>query len=186
MPGDTNMGGAGGDMGGAGGDMGGAAGDFGGAIGGGGTGCFIEGTLVSTDRGLRAIESIEVADQVESFDFGMGKPVMNSVLVVHRARRSVLLAIDFGGEIIRCTPTHRFYSDGWREACDLKPRDTVLIKGGDRREVQSVTKVLGTVPVYNLAVHRHRNFVVGTSAVVVHNDKVEGGGDFTNPDDALG
>jgi hypothetical protein len=172
---------SGGEEGFPGGAFGGASGD--GGAGAGGGGCFVAGTLVHTARGAVAIEHVEVGDRVLTFDFERGVPSVSSVLAVNTAKRDVLLRIDFGSEVVECTPHHRFYRDGWVEARELAPGDEVVCQDGQQRTIRSISRRRAKATVYNLTVLHDRNYSVGRLGAVAHNDKVEGGGDFdTNPD----
>jgi YD repeat-containing protein len=153
----------------------------------GGGGCFVAGTPIWTRGGTVPIEQLDVADEVITFDFDKRSSAVNSVLELHRAERSELLMIDFGSEVLRCTPAHRFYRDGWIEARELRPGDAVLCHDGELQTIASITRQREALEVYNLTVHQTRNYCVGSAGIIVHNDKVENGGYFNdNPDNPLG
>ena len=82
----------------------------------GGSGCFVPGTLVRTETGLRAIESIRIGERVLSFDTDKRQPEYMPVLKTFR-----FSAVDIKQKFVTfvlptykivCTANHEFYING--------------------------------------------------------------------------
>ncbi|MHB1557848.1 MAG: polymorphic toxin-type HINT domain-containing protein, partial [Isosphaeraceae bacterium] len=132
------------------------------------TACFAAGTPVVTLTGPRAIESIQVGDQVLAQDPVSGQFRFQPVLAVHRNRPTATLRIVIGDEKVVATGIHRFWraGKGWAMARDLKAGDRLRVVGGTVpvRSVEPGPKQA----VYNLDVAEHRDFFVGEGRLLVH------------------
>jgi hypothetical protein len=130
--------------------------------------CFAAGTMVHTIDGTRAIENLEIGDQILSQDPVTGALSFQPILVIHHSSPSPTLSLRLGDETISATGIHRFWKagKGWTMARDLKPGDLVRSIGGTLR--------LGSVepdrvqPVFNLDVAENRDFFVGKRGCLVH------------------
>jgi hypothetical protein len=134
--------------------------------------CFAAGTPVHTLAGPRAIEELQVGDQVLSQDPATGSLSFQPILVVHHNPPSPTLKLRLGGETIAATGIHRFWkaSKGWTMARDLKPGDQIRAVGGTAR-LESVEP--GPVqPVFNLDVAENRDFFVGRRGCLVYDFSV--------------
>jgi hypothetical protein len=132
--------------------------------------CFAAGTPVETLTGPRAIESVQIGDQVLSQDPGSGALSYQSVIAAVHNKPAALLKIELGHDVIQATGIHRFWQPGrgWVMARDLKPGDSLRALGGVV-EVKSVTQ--GQVePVYNLKLMQGQSFFVGQQALLVHDN----------------
>jgi tetratricopeptide (TPR) repeat protein len=130
--------------------------------------CFAAGTLVQTFAGPRKIEAIALGDRVLSQDTGTGALSFQPVLATHVNGPADTLRISAGGETIVATGIHRFWKagKGWTMARDLSAGDRLRMIGG-------VVTVESIEPgpsqkVYNLDVARNRDFLVGSSSLLVH------------------
>jgi hypothetical protein len=132
--------------------------------------CFGAGTLVRTLDGLRAIETLEVGDQVLTQDLTTGGLGYQPILVVHHNPPSPTFLIKLKGETIVSSPFHRFWEAGrgWVMARDMKPGATLRTLGGlatvDTVETGPVQKV------YNLDVASDHDFFVGEGGTLVHDN----------------
>ena len=132
--------------------------------------CFAAGTPVETLTGPRAIESVQIGDQVLSQDPGSGALSYQSVIAAVHNKPAALLKIELGHDVIQATGIHRFWQPGrgWVMARDLKPGDSLRALGGVV-EVKSVTQ--GQVePVYNLKLMQGQSFFVGQQGLLVHDN----------------
>ncbi|MDP8975983.1 MAG: Hint domain-containing protein [Actinomycetota bacterium] len=139
-----------------------------------------------TASGLVALELLQkmaVAGDdlpdVVSFDRKHGRWVVRQINGAWMAgRTSQLLEVrSDGGQVLRCTPRHRFLTRevGWAEAREL--RRGVSLEGMGRGRVDAVERVAldEAVPVYDLEVEGTHNFTVTNDGsevdhpVVVHN-----------------
>lgn len=139
-------------------------------------GCFAAGTLVHTEAGLAAIETLDVGDRVLARDPASGMTVAQPVLHTHAvaidARRS--LTLDGAGgerETLEVSAEHPLWSDahGWREAGQVAPGQALGAYQGDVtvREVHALERSGGLL--YNLEVAGFHTFFVGRAGVLVHN-----------------
>lgn len=141
---------------------------------GGDGGCFVAGTLVSTDsNGSMSIpiNEIEVGTEVLAYDIEKREAKRRKVIRVYRAESDSLLVLDFGVEQVRCTPRHRFFNGTWTAARDLQFGDKVLCRGGNWQKLLSVTAESSHEPVFNLRVANQPNYFVGSLGFLVHNTK---------------
>lgn len=134
----------------------------------GGCSCFAAGTPVHTRDGLKAIETIQIGEQVLTFDVQSGALVYEPVIAVWHNRPDQTYRVSAGDETILSTGIHRFWKagQGWVMARDLKPGDLIRARTG-LSEVQSVATD-SIRPVYNLEVARTRSFLVGKLGLLVH------------------
>lgn len=135
--------------------------------------CFVEGTLVSTVNGNKAIEDIQLGDLVYSYNEETGEVGIKSVTqtFVHETDRLVHIKVD--GQIIDTTEEHPFYvsQKGWTAAYELRTGDKLLLQNGKIVIVEMVQyKILKkSVKVYNFEVSDWHNYFVSDSKVLVHN-----------------
>jgi ribonucleotide reductase alpha subunit len=165
--------------------------------------CFTGDTLVESAEGpvpfaelhARAVDGDELP-LVEAYDHASGEPTLRAVNTVWIAGHTSDLVDVFteGGQVLRCTPDHRFLTaDGrYREARALSTGDLlraltsydaasgpvaerVMLSTTER--VTSVRRVTlsGPVPVYDLEVDGLHNFAVRSEesgdSIVVHNSE---------------
>jgi len=140
---------------------------------GGGGGCFAAGTAIAmADGTTRAIETVEVGDEVLSYDIESGAIVSSPVeeVFVHESSEDLLL-IDGRLEV---TPNHEFYvNHEWVRADSLGAEDvlTVLDAGsGSCRAIGAIEPISARGVVYNLEVGGTHNYFAG--GVLVHNKQV--------------
>ena len=148
--------------------------------------CFVGETNVQTRSGTLTIADLtarcdagDVLPDVRAFDPNSREWVeasANKSWVAGYTDHLVAVRID-GGQELRCTPEHRFLtrSGAWVQARHLEAGQLVRTTDGSRR-VRSVKSVHldAEVPVYDLEVAGHHNFVVSLGdgeGVVVHNSE---------------
>jgi hypothetical protein len=86
--------------------------------------CFVAGTMVRTDRGVRFIESLVEGDTVRAGD-GESRPI--SAVGITRIDAAVVRLNFDNGVSITCTPDHRFLTpQGWRPASELQGVSCIL------------------------------------------------------------
>jgi hypothetical protein len=147
-----------------------------------GGGCFVAGTPVATPQGERAIEELNVGDEVLTWDLTRRELVRTAVTEFQRheggdAREVLELTGEYG--TVRVTPEHRFF-DGlqWTPAAELTHALHVKLKQlvPEGYEAESRTAPLygrmldGSHDVYNIHVaHPDHNYIA--AGYVVHNVK---------------
>jgi hypothetical protein len=154
--------------------------------------CFVAGTPIHTDKGLKPIEKIKAGDlvlswneQTKKFEY---KPVLGTIV----GTKENLVKIKVKGErkLITVSTEHPFYvrtvhkardglssgeeSDGeaegeWLEAADLKVGQQFLRPDGTRTRITEIKREHRPVAVYNFEVADNHNYFVGEIGLLVHN-----------------
>lgn len=137
----------------------------------GGGGCFVKGMLVATPEGLIPIEQMQVLANIYSFDLTTNKLISQKVTDIIEDHWHEILVLNFGGEKIRCTPLHRFYTGQWVPAQKLQVGDSVLSHDGGWKILQDIKWEVQKQPVYNLTINGTHNYFVGYTGLLVHNKK---------------
>ena len=140
-------------------------------------GCFVAGTPIMTEDGLRPIETITTGTVVLTRDQFGGEQEWRPVLrtVVHRVHALVRLTIvnSIGAtDTLVATPDHPLQSleRGWVVAAELVPgRDHLLDAAGEQLDLVDGESLAAEVPVYNFAVEGTHTYFVGRLAVWAHN-----------------
>lgn len=137
-------------------------------------GCFVEGTLVSTEYGLRRIENVKIGERVYTYDLVNREVVLKEVVETFHERVSKIIKIEMKNNvIIETTVEHPFYvkNAGWVEAGKLKEGDILFSKELGDIEVSSVQEdIYLDRDVYNLELEGNHNFFVSDLGLLVHND----------------
>ncbi|MCD4744587.1 MAG: cadherin-like domain-containing protein, partial [Desulfobacteraceae bacterium] len=138
--------------------------------------CFITGTLVHTDKGLKPIEDVKKGDLVWSKDEKTSKMLLQKVTKTiitpdHEIYELKISDVNEKTITIGTTVDHPFWvkGKGWIPAIDLKPGDkTTTIKNRLETIIDS-KKGLSKKTVYNLEVENFHTYFVGKSGYLVHN-----------------
>jgi hypothetical protein len=132
--------------------------------------CFAAGTPVRTVAGLRAIETLQVGDQVLTQDASNGALGYKPVLVVHRNPPNSTLRVKLQGQSIVATRFHRFWvaGQGWVMARDLKAGDPIRTLGGVAA-IESI-EADAVQPVFNLDVADAADYFAGGAVALVHDN----------------
>ena len=136
--------------------------------------CFIGGTLVATEDGLKPIEEIEVGDKVLAYDEETDEQAYKKVVKLFQNETYEWYHIFVNDEEIVCTGGHPFYStkyDKFVAAKDLETDDKLLFSNGEygiinQIEVEVLSKPQTT---YNFEVEDFHTYYVGTNEVLTHN-----------------
>ena len=133
--------------------------------------CFVAGTLVHTDRGLVAIESIRVGDRVRSWNEDTRVESYNMVTELIRHDVQMTYDVEFsGGQTLGATWNHPFrIDDRWVETKDLKAGDQGFLVGGERIGVAAIRERREATTVFNIEVENDHTYFVGEIGVLVHN-----------------
>jgi hypothetical protein len=132
---------------------------------GGGSGCFVGGTQIQMNEGVKFIEDIKVGDVVKSFDVGISSIIDSEVTktYVHSDRYYMIL-----NGTIKTTSIHPFYTDGkWVEAGDLSVGNKILHVDGLEHTIETIELSDESVIVYNLEVDGTHNYFA--EGYLVHN-----------------
>ncbi len=130
--------------------------------------CFVRGTLVTTHRGLKAIDEIQTGDLVLTKQIRTGELAWKPVLNATRRPSSPLLSIKAGSDVFTCTPGHVFWisGKGWRKASQLLPGD--IFHGATLPIVIEQISDASEAETFNLIVADNANYFVGTQMILSH------------------
>jgi hypothetical protein len=132
--------------------------------------CFVRGTKVHAQTGIRPIETIQAGDLVLAQDIDTGELAYKPVLLATVRPPCPLLRLTIGGEAITTTRGHPFWvtSNGWRMAKELQRGDRVHALDGSFavESIESLSPELA----YNLVVGDFSTYFVGERGVLVHDN----------------
>ncbi len=143
----------------------------------GGACCFAAGTLIMTETGERAIETVGLGDRVLSRDPETGEASLREVVWLKPPAVSPLVNLavrdeDGTSEVIRTTTEHVFWAErrGWLRVADLDAGDELVSASGHKLFVAALQQSLDQERVYNFEVAGTHTYFVGSAEVLVHND----------------
>jgi len=135
--------------------------------------CFVAGTMVLSEDGYKAIETIEPGDKVYAADPETGEAGYKEVVRTFVSEKDEVVHVKVGGETITSTTEHPFYvpEKGWTAAIDLRAGDILVMSNGEYVVVEQVQHELLETPVrvYNFEVEDFHTYFVGDTSVLVHN-----------------
>ncbi|TWB48962.1 polymorphic toxin-type HINT domain-containing protein [Nitrospirillum viridazoti] len=142
--------------------------------------CFAAGTLVATDRGLRAIDKIKPGDTVLSRDEKTGRTAYQRVTAVKVPTLDELYSVDLevaAGQktehraSFKATASHPWRTaDGqWVATSQLRPGMQLTKADGASARVEGVHDTGHKAPTYNLTVEGYHTYFVGKDRLWVHN-----------------
>jgi hypothetical protein len=161
--------------------------------------CFIAGTPVATEDGLRPIETVKANERIWAFDFESKKWSLQPVVEpLKRYFTGKFVRIGVRDDAITCTGTHAFWvtkgqalfdrpvpsdlpeneslwregMDGgrWVAAQDLQVGDVARLRSGEEASIEEITTWVDSREVFNLWVQHVHSYAVGTVGILVHND----------------
>jgi hypothetical protein len=137
--------------------------------------CFVAGTLVLTDEGLKPIEEVQVGDLVLSRNDETGEEDYRRVtqLFVTAEKEALELRLRSppnAQSTLGVTGEHPFWvlGRGWVPAHDLRPGDLLGTASAEAAEVVGFGEPQ-RAKVYNIEVEEFHSYFVGSEAVWVHN-----------------
>jgi RHS repeat-associated protein len=171
------------------------------------SGCFVAGTLVDTEDGLRPIETLEVGDQVWAKDELSGNIALKPITDLIRPGERQVFEIDASpiepalsvaaSELSATTPVsipmsrfdasddHPWWVEGqgWLRTDELASGMTLVARDNRRFTINRVTLTDRVEDVFNITVAGYHTYFVGEDRIWVHNNC--DAGLPTNPDDLL-
>lgn len=147
-------------------------------------GCFLPGTFVKGESGIKKIEDIKVGDKVTSFKGG--KIVESTVSNIYKRIRDFYYSLTAGDYKVKATSEHPFYvgNGEYKEISKLKKGDTIYVLEDDSltpKKVTSNEKINEKTPVYNMSVDNTETFFANDFAVHNKSNCVERMGLFNWP-----
>lgn len=138
--------------------------------------CFLPGTQVHTQRGIKLIEHIVAGDWVAARNQYSRATDWRPVLQTFASKDKDVVDVHVvhpGGvsEVISATTEHPFYvaGTGWRGAQDLQPDDVLELLDGEQSRVSRIVSRPGKHIVHNFEVADDHTYFVGEYGVWVHN-----------------
>ncbi len=142
--------------------------------------CFVAGTLVATELGLRPIEEVAVGERVWARDEETGEISLQTVteLFVTPSQETLELELEASDgtvETLGATYGHPFWveGEGWTQAGELVAGDVLFTERDGWLRVRQVRGPPGVRTVYNLEVEEDHNYFVGRTRAWVHNKLCE-------------
>lgn len=130
--------------------------------------CFVAGTLISTQRGMRAVEQVEVGDMALSRNASTGELCWKPVIARTTRPPEPTLKLSVDDAQLQCTTGHLLWvsGKGWTKASQIKEGD-LLHTASDPAVVSKVSKA-EVAPTFNLEIAENHTYFVGTSRVLSH------------------
>lgn len=130
--------------------------------------CLVAGTLIQTERGLVAVERIQLGDRVLSKNVETGE--LDYKVVLHTTVREAFPVTKFvvGDETIQATEGHHFWVSGrgWTKTRELTAEQPLHTAIGAARVTS--TEPAESAPTYNLVVADFHTYFVGKSGILSH------------------
>jgi len=138
-----------------------------------GTTCFVAGTQVLTETGMRNIEDIAIGDKVWTINLDNNQRELKEVTKLFIGESNEIYEITINEEVIEATPKHQFYivDKGWIRAYELEEGDQLIAKDNEKLVINKIVhkKDITPVKVYNLTVEGNHNYLITKYEVLVHN-----------------
>ena len=138
-----------------------------------GTWCFLAGTQILTEAGMKNIEDIKVGDMVYSLNTDNNQRELKKVIQLFRGESKDIYEITIGNEVIKTTPKHQFYvvDKGWIRAYELKEGDKISSKNNSNLTIEKIEYKYYEEPlkVYNMTVEGYHNYLITQYELLVHN-----------------
>ena len=112
--------------------------------------CFVAGTFVSVNDGLKPIEDIEAGDYVWSENPATGEVGLKRVVRTFINEKSVIVKVTVNDEVIETTEDHRFWVEGkgWVYAEDLEEGDVLRLGTCEDSVISKVERIKLDKPIY--------------------------------------
>lgn len=135
--------------------------------------CFLAGTQILTETGMKNIEDIKVGDMVYSINIDNNQKELKKVTELYRGESKDIYELTIGEEIVKVTPKHQFYivDKGWIRASELKEGDRIVAKDNSNLIINKIEYKYYEEPlsVYNLTVEGYHNYLITKYELLVHN-----------------
>lgn len=133
--------------------------------------CFVAGTPVATEKGLKAIEEIQIGDKVWAWKEATAEMTLRPVLNRFVHRRNEVFDLQVGCDSLQVTGEHPFYllDKGWTPTRDIQVGDLFVTDGAVPLPVERIERQLGNFLVFNFEVGTDHNYFVGGEALLTHN-----------------
>lgn len=138
------------------------------------TTCFLAGTKVLTEGGLKNIEEIQIGEKVYTINLETNEKELQEVIKLINGYSSEIYEITIGNSVIGTTPRHQFYVEGkgWVRACEIEEgEELTTFKAKEKKIVSSIKYIYYEEPVavYNLTIENNHNYLITEYNFLVHN-----------------
>ena len=138
-----------------------------------GNGCFVAGTLVHTEEGIKKIEDIKIGDRVLSFNEETSRTSYKEVIDTIERSTYEICTIEHSNGKIQSTTGHLFMVEGkwWISAIEIEVGDKLVLSNGEVTDVLDVSAEEVSYPIktYNLSIDEDHTFFVDSQGVLTHN-----------------
>ena len=141
--------------------------------------CFVAGTKVATEEGLKNIEEIKVGDKVYSINIDTNEKELKSVVSLYQGKTNDIYEITVKNQLIKASAIHRFYivDKGWIRANELEEGDIISAKDSNMIISNIEHKFYNNpISIYNLTVEDFHTYVITEYELLVHNAASKGMG----------
>ena len=140
--------------------------------------CFIAGTKIWTEDGMKNIENIKVGDKVYSYNENTKTVELKLVTKTYEHMDTNLLNINVGNVTIDVTYPHKFYTTDdntntyeWVPAIELTTDNYLFNAKFNAIKINKIEKYADNVKVYNFEVEDNHNYFITDDKYLVHNNK---------------
>ena len=136
--------------------------------------CFVAGTPVMTQLGLKPIESIMAGDTVLSRNIATSELTWKPVLLATQRPPTTTTIVSVSGESFTCTDGHLFWvsGTGWVKASDLRVGD--VLHAAEEPAIVLDVQAAERAATFNLRVADHSNYFVGEKMLLSHDVTARG------------
>ena len=138
-----------------------------------GNGCFVAGTLVHTEEGIKKIEDIKIGDRVLSFNEETSRTSYKEVIDTIERSTYEICTIEHSNGKIQSTTGHLFMVEGkwWISAIEIEVGDKLVLSNGEVTDVLDVSAEEVSYPIktYNLSIDEDHTFFVSSDGILTHN-----------------
>lgn len=130
--------------------------------------CFVAGTLISTQRGLRPIEKIAVGDMALSRNARTGELCWKPVIACTTRPPEPTVSLQVDDHELQCTGGHLLWvsGKGWTRASQVKQGD--ILHTASEPAVVVKAKEAGIAQTFNLEIAENHTYFAGVSRVLSH------------------
>ncbi|MCB9261405.1 MAG: hypothetical protein H6607_03445 [Flavobacteriales bacterium] len=136
--------------------------------------CFLAGTMVHTEQGLKPIEDLKTGENVWSYNEKTKTTELQLILQTYTntALQYIKITTTCGTEL-NVTGNHRFFeafAKRWKAASQLSLGDYLFDAQNNKHiHIASIQKIEQQVPTHNIEVAQNHNYLVANSGILTHN-----------------
>jgi hypothetical protein len=130
--------------------------------------CLVAGTMIQTDNGMQAIESLSIGDLVVSVDTASGETSLKPVILkTVREECETTFTVQLADEMVQATAGHYWWvvDRGWMRTRELQVGMSIQAASGSVA-VASIDASAPPVSVYNCIVEGNHTYLVGKNRLL--------------------